>query len=161
MIWYNATDPRKAMNWNDLCRKFLRQYLYNANLLITLRDLELIKSEEKEWFSDYLARWRAKATHMVDHPSKVDQVRLFINNPQPTCIQHWRFMPFENFTTLRNIGMLVEEELAREIPTKDTNTQKGKYQNRGKKDNGFISKELHVVDRYTDIPLLEPCILKH
>jgi len=28
-------------------------------------------------------------------------------------------MPFENFTTLRNVGILLEEELARQAPIKD------------------------------------------
>jgi len=61
------------MNWEDLGREFLHQYSYNTDLPITLRDLELIKQEEKEGFSNYLARWRAKATGLTlrSEPSKV------------------------------------------------------------------------------------------
>jgi len=32
--------------------------------------------------------------------------------------QHQWFMPFENFSTLRDVGMVAEEELAREKPAK-------------------------------------------
>ena len=42
--------------------------------------------------------------------------------------------------------MLVEEELARETPTEKNNTWKGNYQNKDRKDNGFISKEVHALD---------------
>ena len=36
--------------------------------------------------------------------------------------QHLIFIPFQNFTTLRNVDMLVIKELAREIVNKATNT---------------------------------------
>jgi len=62
------------MSWDDLCRDFLHKYSYNADLLITLKDLELIKEEGKEGFSDYHAG-EAKATHMADWSSEADQVR--------------------------------------------------------------------------------------
>lgn len=54
MRWYNVIDPRKVMNSDDLDRELLPQYSYNAELPITLRDLELVKQEEKERFSNYL-----------------------------------------------------------------------------------------------------------
>ena len=72
MRWYNAMDPQKAINCDDLCREFLCQYLCNTDLTIILRDLKLIKQELKEGFSDYLARWRVNIAHMVDRPSEAD-----------------------------------------------------------------------------------------
>ena len=30
--------------------------------------------------------------------------------------RHLRFTPFKSFTTIRNVGMLVEQEIAREAP---------------------------------------------
>ena len=53
-----------------------------------------------------------KVAHMVDQPSKANRVRLFIRSVQPPYREHLRFIPFENFRTLKNAGMLVEEELA-------------------------------------------------
>jgi len=38
-----------------------------------------------------------------------------------------KITPFENFITLRNVGMLMEEVLAKETPTKANNTWKGNY----------------------------------
>jgi len=55
---------------------------------------------------------------MLDRSSKIDQVRLFIKNLQPIYMQHMQFAPFENFTTPRNMGTLVEKELAREAQVK-------------------------------------------
>jgi len=55
MRWYNAVDLRKVMNWDNHHREFLHQQSYNAGLPITLKDLELIKQEAKEGFSEYLA----------------------------------------------------------------------------------------------------------
>ncbi|KAJ8425183.1 hypothetical protein Cgig2_004687 [Carnegiea gigantea] len=58
MRWYNTVDPRKVMNWDDLCKEFLNQYSYNPDLPITLRDPAFLKQEEKEGFTNYLARYR-------------------------------------------------------------------------------------------------------
>ncbi|KAJ8422386.1 hypothetical protein Cgig2_024804 [Carnegiea gigantea] len=74
MRWCSNIDPRKVMNCDDPCKEFLNQYSYNTDLPITLRDLELLKQEEKEGLTNYLARWRAKATYMVGRPSEIDQV---------------------------------------------------------------------------------------
>ena len=62
---------------------------------------------------------------MANQPSEADQVRSFIRNLQPTYRQHMLFMPFENFTTLRNTGMLLEEKLAMETPVKTGSNRKG------------------------------------
>jgi len=57
---------------------------------------------------------------MADSNEVADRVTLFIKNLQPTYKQHLRFTPFENFATNKNIGMLVEDELAREMPKNAT-----------------------------------------
>jgi len=41
MRWYNTIDLQKVTSWDDLHKEFLLQCLYNADLPITLRDLEL------------------------------------------------------------------------------------------------------------------------
>jgi len=51
-----------------------------------------------------------------------------------------RFTPFKNFATLGNVGMIVDEELAKEIPTKATSSWKNNYHNSDKKCNGSTSK---------------------
>ncbi|KAJ8437738.1 hypothetical protein Cgig2_009453 [Carnegiea gigantea] len=95
-----------------------------------------------------------KAAHVVDQPLEANRLTLFIKGLQPTHRQHLRFAPFENFKTLKNVGMLAEEKLAREMPIKGTNNWRGKYQNRDKKDNGSTSKEVHALDHYTKYTLI-------
>ena len=51
--------------------------------------------------------------------------------------------------------MLVEKELAREMPTKATNNQKGNYHNRDKKDTNSASGEVHPLDYYTKYTAIE------
>ena len=74
---------------------------------------------------------------MVDRPSEVDQVRLFIKNLQFAYMQQLQFTPFENFTTLRDADMLAEQKLAKEEPTKIGNNQKDNYHNKGEKASNF------------------------
>ena len=91
---------------------------------------------------------------MVDRLLEADQVRLFIRNLQPTYRKHLRFTHFENFTTSRNVGMLVEEELAREAPTKAGNNLKSNNQNKDKKTSGSTRKEVHALNHYTEYTLI-------
>jgi len=55
---------------------------------------------------------------MVDRLLEADQVRLFIKNLQSTYRQHMQLTSFEDFSTLQNAGMQVEEDLARKHPRK-------------------------------------------
>jgi len=80
---------------------------------------------------------------------EANQVKLFIRNLEPTY-KHLRFTPFENFITLRNVCMLVEEDLARKTSTKATTKWKNNYCNKGKKHSGSISKEVHGLNHYTE-----------
>ena len=83
---------------------------------------------------------------MVDRPSKINKVRMFIKNLQHMYKQHLTFIPFENFITLRHVSMLVEEELAWETSTITTNTWKDNYHNKDKKENSSTSKEAPALD---------------
>jgi len=38
---YNAVDPQKLINWDDLNKDFLHRYSYNADLPITLKNLKM------------------------------------------------------------------------------------------------------------------------
>ena len=57
----------------------------------------------------------------------------FIENIQPTYRQYPNVTQFQSLTTLRNIGMVVEDELARKTSIKARNASKGNDQNRDKK----------------------------
>ena len=83
---------------------------------------------------------------MVDRPSEVDQVRLLIRNLQPTYRQHLQFTLIDNFFTLRNVGMLIVEELARETHAKAG--WKNNSQNKEKKTGSSSNKEVHAINFY-------------
>ena len=146
--WYNAVKPWKVTNWDDLYKKFLKQYSYNTIFLITLKDLGWLMQEEKEGFTDYLARWRVEVAHIVGRSFQIDQVRLFIRSHQPSYYQHLRFTPFESFIALRNLDMLVEEELSKEVSAKTGNKWRNNHQNKDKEASS--PKEVHAVNRITE-----------
>ena len=85
---------------------------------------------------------------MVDRPSEVDQVRLFIRNLRPTYRQHLWLTRFEIFITQRNIGTLVEE-LARKTPIMVT-IRKTSTITRIKRLVDLCGKEVHAINRYTE-----------
>ena len=62
-----------------------------------------------------------------------------------------RFTPFESFVTLQKVGMMVEEELAREAPTKAGSNQKGSYQSKDKKAGSY--KEVHAINHWIEYTL--------
>ena len=92
---------------------------------------------------------------MVERLLKIDQVGMLIKNLQPIYKQHLRFIPLRNTITLRNVGMLVEEELAIEMLTKVISSWKNNYHNRDKKDNGSISEEVYALNHYIEYTLIE------
>lgn len=54
----------------------------------------------------------------------------------------------ENFSTMSNVAMLVEEELAMETHAKTG--WKGNYQNKDKMASGSSNKEVHVINHYME-----------
>ena len=63
---------------------FAQKYLYNVQLDVSLRDLETTKQLSNDSFSNFLMRWRGKASQMPNQPSEKDQVRMVMKNVLPT-----------------------------------------------------------------------------
>lgn len=59
---------------------FIAQYSYNTQIEITTHDLETTRQELKESFSDFVARWRAKASMMTLRPTDKDQIWMIVHN---------------------------------------------------------------------------------
>ncbi|KAJ8440777.1 hypothetical protein Cgig2_007183 [Carnegiea gigantea] len=55
---------------------------------------------------------------------------------------------FESFTPLRKVGMLVEEELSKEVPAKTGNNRRNNHQNKDEK--AISSKKVHAVNCITE-----------
>lgn len=47
---------------------------------VTRRGLEMTRQRPNETFTDFLARWQAKAAQVIDLPPEKEKVRIMINN---------------------------------------------------------------------------------
>ena len=72
-MWYYSFDPSKTKVWNELVELFVDQFIFNTMIDVTLRDLETTKQGVGETFSEYMTRWKTKASRMVNKPNEKDQ----------------------------------------------------------------------------------------
>ena len=56
------------------------QFIFNTEIDATLRDLETTKQGVGETFSEYMTRWKTKASRMVNRPNEKDQINMIIEN---------------------------------------------------------------------------------
>ena len=122
------TNKANLNDWDYIREEFHKQYMYNTQLPIGLRELELTKQNSNEDFVTLLNRWREKATQITNRPSQEDQVRLVICNLQSMYGDHIKFQPIESFTKLYKVGLLIREEVY-------ANKNKGSNNNSFKKSN--------------------------
>ena len=67
--WYYSHDPRKTKVWNELVELFVDQFIFNTMIDVTLRHLQTTKQDAEETFSEYMTRWKTKASRMVNRPN--------------------------------------------------------------------------------------------
>ena len=70
--WYYSLDPSKTKAWNKLVALLVDQFIFNTMIDVTLRDLETTKQGVGETFSEYVTRWKTKASRMVNRPNAKD-----------------------------------------------------------------------------------------
>ena len=78
--WYYSLDPNKTKVWNELVEFFVDQFIFNTEIDVPLRDLETTKQGVGETFSEYMTRWKTKASRMVNRPNEKDQINMIIKN---------------------------------------------------------------------------------
>ena len=78
--WYYSLDPSKTKVWNELVELFVEQFIFNTMIDVSLRDLETTKQGEEETFSEYMTKWKGKASRMVNRPNEKDQINIIIKN---------------------------------------------------------------------------------
>ena len=81
--WFLNLDDARARSWENIYREFHNQYKYNIEVDVTRRDLETTKQESKESFSTFITKWRSKAAHMMNRPSKEEQLTMVVKNLLP------------------------------------------------------------------------------
>ena len=57
-----SLDPNKTKVWNELVEFFVDQFIFNTMIDVNLRDLKTTKQGVRETFSEYMTRWKTKAS---------------------------------------------------------------------------------------------------
>ena len=98
--WYYTLDIRKVKGWTELVNSFLTQFSFNTMIDITLKDLETTKQKQGETFSEYLVRWREKASKMINRPGEKDQVNIMMKGLLPVYFNRMLSATIMNFEQL-------------------------------------------------------------
>jgi hypothetical protein len=83
-----------------LVNSFLTQFSFNTMIDITLKDLETTKQKQGETFSEYLVRWREKASKMINRPGEKDQVNIMMKGLLPVYFNRMLSATIMNFEQL-------------------------------------------------------------
>ena len=54
--WYFSLSPKETATWEDITYAFMTRYKGNSHTTTSQRELEILKQDEKEGFTTYLAR---------------------------------------------------------------------------------------------------------
>ncbi|KAF5933076.1 hypothetical protein HYC85_029247 [Camellia sinensis] len=86
---------------------------------VTTRDLELTRREPKEGSSEFVTRWRAKASMMTTRPSDKDQIRMIVRNLHGKLLQKMVVLPLFTFPALHEMGVQIEDAIRQGIFVED------------------------------------------
>ena len=78
---------------------------------VTLRDLETTKQGIGETFSEYMTRWKGKASRMVNRPNEKDQINMIIKNLLPAYNSRLLSSPISSFGELCDCGTRIEDAI--------------------------------------------------
>jgi hypothetical protein len=101
-------DVEKTKVWKELINLFMKQFSYNTMVDVTFKDLETMQQNDNETFSEFQARWRAKAAKMMNRLAEKDQVNVEMKNllPNKVCVS-----PIMDFEQSYNNGMRIEDTI--------------------------------------------------
>ncbi|KAF5934477.1 hypothetical protein HYC85_030648 [Camellia sinensis] len=111
VTWYAKLEDSVKRSWEEMAEAFVAQYSYNTQIEITTRDLETMRQEPRESFSEFVARWRAKASMMTLRPTDKDQIRMIVRNLHPKLMQKMIVIPFPTFSDLHEMGVQIEDAM--------------------------------------------------
>ena len=102
-----------------MAEAFIAQYSYNTHIEVTTRYLEATRQELKEGFSEFVIRWRAKASMMTTRPSEKDQIRMIVRNLHGKLLQKMIVLPLFTFPELHEMGVQIEDAIRQGIFAED------------------------------------------
>jgi|UniRef100_A0A2N9FA45 hypothetical protein len=109
--WYYALNMGQTKNWGELVEIFIDQFSYNTMINVTLCDLETTRQKENETFSEFLVRWRAKASKRMNRLKEKDQVNMVMKGLLPVYYNRMFASPIMDFEQLCNNGMRIEDAI--------------------------------------------------
>ena len=121
---------------------FMKQFSYNTMIDVTLSDLEMTRQIDNETFSEFLVRWRAKASKMINRLDEKDQVNIVMKGLLPIYYNRMFASPIMDFEQLCNSGMRIENA----IDNVQLDKREGKISALAKKTFGSSSKASNVQD---------------
>ena len=124
--WYLSVEPSVVRDWDGLHRAFVEQYIYNESLEITLRDLEATRQEPRESFTEFVTRWRTKASKMLKISDEDEHVDIVIKNLQPEYLEKIEYTGVDTFPRLMKLGATVEDHIRSGKIRRDTSAFKSK-----------------------------------
>ena len=89
------------------------QFIFNAMIDVTLRDLETTKQGIGETFFEYMTRWKGKASRMVNRPNEKDHINKIIKNWLRAYNSRLLSLPISSFGELCDCGTRIEDEIGR------------------------------------------------
>ena len=90
---------------------FVDQFIFNTMINVTLRDLETTKQGVGETFSEYMTRWKNKASRMVNRPNEKDQINMIIKNLFSVYNSWLLSSPISSFRELCDCGTRIVDTL--------------------------------------------------
>ena len=78
---------------------------------VTLRDLETTKQGVGETFSEYMTRWKVKASKMVNKPNAKDQINMIIKNLLLAYNSRLLSLLLSSFGELCDCGTRIEDAI--------------------------------------------------
>jgi len=136
---------------------FVAQYSYNTQIEITTRDLETTRQEPKETFSDFVIRWRAKASMMTLRPMDKDQIRMIVRNLQPKLMKRMIVLPFPTFSDLHEMRVQIEDAMKQGLFDQDRKQPRRTFnRNNNAGPSGAANARASEVSMVATIPPLLP-----
>ena len=152
-IWYAKLEDEVKRSWDEMAEAFVAQYSYNTQIEITTRDLETTRQEPKETFSDFVTRWRAKASMMTLRPTDKDQIRMIVRNLQPKLMQKMIVLPFPTFSDLHEMGVQIEDAMKQGLIDQDREQPRRTFnRNNNAGPSGAATARASEVSMVTTIP---------
>ncbi|KAM7522818.1 hypothetical protein LguiA_012730 [Lonicera macranthoides] len=121
--WFLGLEKHRVQSWRDIVNEFNAQYKMNEELKITRKHLEMAKQKEDESVSEFVTRWRALATQMVERMDEEEQLGMIVKNLKTEIRNKMGHQFFDRFKALLHVGNEIEKELAKQAEANESIAQ--------------------------------------